>query len=117
MDQNRLAHYRTLLEAQLAAIDKTAAEHQKMLDENRQTRDFVGPDRASELETLEVDASVAESEIHLAKKVHHALERISEGTYGICEACGVAIPEARLEAKPSVSLCVACQEQHEAGAL
>lgn len=117
MNQARLAHFQSLLEEQLASLDKSNVEHQKMLDENRQTRDFVGPDRASELGTLEVDASVAESEINLAGKIHHALERIAAGTYGICEGCGIAIPEARLEAKPSVALCVSCQELHEAGAL
>ena len=43
-----------------------------------------------------------------------ALERIDRGIYGLCESCGSAIPEARLEAKPSVSLCLSCQEAHEA---
>jgi len=33
--------------------------------------------------------------------------------YGECAGCGGTIPIARLRAKPSVSLCVACQEKKE----
>ena len=73
----------------------------------------MGGDRASELETMEVDASIADSEENLARKIEHALERIESGQYGICEGCGGPIPEARLDAKPSVSLCVECQEERE----
>lgn len=116
MESDRLSHYRALLEEELASLEKSNSEHQRLLDDSHQTKDFVGPDRASELESLEVDASVAASEINLAAKIQHALERIEGGSYGLCESCGLAIPEARLEAKPSVSLCVPCQEQHEAGA-
>lgn len=38
-----------------------------------------------------------------------ALARIDDGTYGKCERCGDKIPEARLEALPQASLCVACK--------
>ena len=35
-----------------------------------------------------------------------ALEKLDEGTYGICDRCGALIPEERLEARPWTSLCV-----------
>lgn len=38
--------------------------------------------------------------------VNAALERIKEGTYGICERCGNPIEEARLEALPYATLCL-----------
>jgi DnaK suppressor protein len=41
-------------------------------------------------------------------EIEHALARISTGTYGRCEACGDAIPSARLEAIPSARTCVSC---------
>ncbi len=34
-------------------------------------------------------------------EVDHALAKFDEGTYGICEESGEAIPEARLEAMPA----------------
>ena len=115
MTPEQLQHYRTLLEVQLAGLVSAHREHEAQLDESRTTEDFTGPDRAADLETLEVDQLVTESERRLVTKIRHALGRIDLGTYGLCEACGAAIATARLEAKPSVSLCLTCQEAHEAG--
>jgi DnaK suppressor protein len=36
-----------------------------------------------------------------------ALARVEKGTYGICEVCGGAIEEARLEADPAAATCIA----------
>ncbi len=40
--------------------------------------------------------------------VDRALAKLDEGTYGICDNCDAAIPEARLEARPWTALCVDC---------
>jgi RNA polymerase-binding transcription factor DksA len=40
--------------------------------------------------------------------VDKALERLTEGTYGICERCGNPISEARLEAMPTARRCLDC---------
>ena len=40
------------------------------------------------------------------EQVLHALARMDEGTYGICEVCGKEIPVARLEAVPHATLCI-----------
>jgi DnaK suppressor protein len=38
-----------------------------------------------------------------------AIERMDEGTYGICQRCGQPINEERLEALPFVAYCITCQ--------
>ena len=114
MKAEALEEFRKKLAGQLSELEEAHLDHEKQIGESHTVRDFVGADRAAELENLEVDASVTESEINLAKKIQHALERIDNGTYGICEGCQGEIPAARLEAKPSVSLCLPCQEAHEA---
>ncbi len=35
-----------------------------------------------------------------------ALERVSDGSYGLCQACGKPIGEARLEAMPAARFCI-----------
>jgi DnaK suppressor protein len=40
--------------------------------------------------------------------VDRALEKVDEGTYGLCDDCGQAISPERLEAMPSATLCVTC---------
>jgi RNA polymerase-binding transcription factor DksA len=40
--------------------------------------------------------------------VVRALEKLDDGTYGICDRCGAMIPQERLEARPWSVLCVRC---------
>ena len=46
-------------------------------------------------------------------EIDRTLEKIAEGTYGICEACEKRIPAPRLHALPTATLCVACQREQE----
>jgi DnaK suppressor protein len=41
----------------------------------------------------------------------HALRRMAEGTYGICEQCRATIPFGRLKALPHARFCVPCQQK------
>jgi len=41
-------------------------------------------------------------------EVEHALEKMDNGSYGLCENCGKPIPTARLEAKPAAKYCIDC---------
>lgn len=40
--------------------------------------------------------------------IDRALGKLDAGTYGVCESCGVTIPETRLDALPATTRCVAC---------
>ena len=44
-------------------------------------------------------------------KLEAALQRMEEGTYGLCETCGQAIEPERLAALPIATLCIACAHQ------
>lgn len=46
--------------------------------------------------------------LHQVEEVDRALVKLDEGTYGVCDSCGAAIPEGRLEVHPTAVLCVAC---------
>jgi RNA polymerase-binding transcription factor DksA len=48
-------------------------------------------------------------------QVRHALARLDDGTYGVCEACGEAIGKFRLQAAPRATLCRSCKEKTERG--
>jgi RNA polymerase-binding protein DksA len=45
------------------------------------------------------------------KDVDRALERIDDGTYGLCERCGKPIDPDRLEARPWALLCMDCKQK------
>jgi len=74
-------------------------------------------ERAVQIASEHVDRQIALDDRNLLRKVELALKRMDEGTYEICENCGNSIPIERLLAKPSVSLCVKCQEKKDAGLL
>lgn len=45
--------------------------------------------------------------------IRAALNKMAEGSYGLCEACGNDIGYARLQARPEAPLCFACQARAE----
>ena len=45
-------------------------------------------------------------------EVEAALQRLTDGTYGLCEVCGKPIGAARLEAMPAARLCIADAAKH-----
>jgi DnaK suppressor protein len=45
------------------------------------------------------------------KDIRDVRGKIKSGTYGVCSNCENAIPENRLKAMPSASLCIACAQQ------
>jgi RNA polymerase-binding transcription factor DksA len=45
--------------------------------------------------------------------VSGALDRIEDGTFGKCQACGKEIPQERLDAVPYTQFCVSCERKVE----
>ena len=52
-------------------------------------------------------------EKNLLDKIQRALERIDNGTFGICEECDEPISVKRLQARPEAPLCIRCKEEQE----
>ena len=61
----------------------------------------------------EKDLSILEQVESELDDVEHALQRLEEGTYGICEACGKPIEEERLRAMPAARFCLEDQAKAE----
>jgi DnaK suppressor protein len=74
-------------------------------------------DMASNAYTKEFLLSLSDNERSLLKNIQEALERIEEGSYGVCQECEEPINTKRLEAIPWALLCVPCQEKQEKGQL
>ncbi|MDZ7615956.1 MAG: TraR/DksA C4-type zinc finger protein [Patescibacteria group bacterium] len=61
----------------------------------------------------EMNAQLAELESRELAQIEKALERIEDGTYGICEITGKPIPMARLQALPYTTVRVEAQRELE----
>ncbi len=51
--------------------------------------------------------------VEKVNRIADALERLSEGDYGVCVECGETIAPARLRALPEVQTCIRCQDRLE----
>ena len=46
-------------------------------------------------------------------KIQKAIDKIDNGTFGVCDDCGDKISVKRLEARPETTLCIRCKEDQE----
>ena len=89
-----------------------ATTHDGVPSADAQTVNDIGDvAQVSELRDLAVETRgrIAER----ISRITAAIERVDEGTYGVCERCGEAIQAARLDAIPEAELCRDCQEVTE----
>ena len=82
----------------------------------RDSGDGAGDDQAdagSKTFEREHEMSLANNARSMVEQVEHALQRIDQRTYGICESCGNPIGKFRLQAFPRATLCMACKQAEE----
>jgi RNA polymerase-binding protein DksA len=92
-----------------SALKKTRSESNGDLSSMPIHMADIGSDNFEQEFTL----SLMESEEGTLDAIESALERITNGTFGNCEECGVKIPKARLNAIPYAPLCVKCAQHQE----
>ncbi|MGH7916400.1 MAG: TraR/DksA family transcriptional regulator [Candidatus Binataceae bacterium] len=68
-------------------------------------------DVAKSLTDVETRATLIERAETQLRGIDGALAQLEQGEYGVCANCGEEIPLARLEAVPSATLCVDCQNK------
>lgn len=61
----------------------------------------------------EISSKLAEVESRELASIEVALERMRNGSYGVCEICNCKIPLARLNALPYATSCIECQRAME----
>jgi DnaK suppressor protein len=64
-----------------------------------------------------ISIELTSKEFGILRQIDRALEKINDGTYGICDVSGAEIPKARLDAVPYATMTVKAQEQLERGLL
>ncbi|MHC5037648.1 MAG: TraR/DksA family transcriptional regulator [Planctomycetota bacterium] len=69
--------------------------------------------RTSARTTTSRSLGLIEAEEREIREIDAALERIDEGSYGVCETCTKDIKVARLKAIPNARLCIECKRLEE----
>ena len=70
-------------------------------------------DLASEERDREINFILSDRERAKIKEIDDALARLGDGSYGVCEECGLEIGEERLDALPFTRVCRDCQQDRE----
>ena len=117
MNKRKMTTLRNRLEGRKAEIESDVcymADEMRSIgveqdDENGALGNHIAEDGASVAEAERI-VTVTEDLQDILAQVDAALERMNEGTYGVCQRCGQKIGEERLEAFPYVAYCISCQE-------
>jgi len=98
------------LEERLAALDDELGELTAVPRDPAAAVSFgkrIGDGTTEAVDRL-TKVGAAEQLAAMRADVARALEKLDDGTYGLCDRCGMLIADERLEARPWSVLCVRC---------
>jgi len=72
-------------------------------------------DQATDSQERQFTLGLLENEEQTLQEIAAALQRIEEGTFGLCDGCQKKIAKARLGAIPYARFCVKCAERSQKG--
>jgi RNA polymerase-binding protein DksA len=115
--EEELAEVRAELLADVERLRSELVEAEsEIADLLRDFGDGAGEDQAdagSKTFEREQEMSLANNSRDVLLQAEHALLRIEDGSYGLCEVCGNPIGKMRLQAFPRATLCVTCKQREE----
>jgi DnaK suppressor protein len=122
MESNKLD--REFVEKQRGRLEELRAELIRMIEgleedqrfraeEEEDLTEHDSGDMSQSLFTREMDATVEQTMEKRLQFVDRALQKIEEGTYGICDDTDEPIPRGRLEAMPEAIYTVEAQQRRE----
>jgi len=117
MDKKKAEMFRKRL---LAKQEELLRQVSKSEQDGRQadeeaTQDIA--DKAANSYTKEFLFHQSDDNRRMLQLVNEALERLTNGSYGLCVACHEEVQQKRLEAVPWARHCIECQEKQEQGLL
>ena len=121
MKKSKMNHYKFLL-------DHHKEEHEEVIDDmenlsigeydNFHTEELSNYDNhpaeiASELFDMEHYMALKKLQLDEVAEINAAKDKVADGTYGTCEACGREIDSKRLELLPQAKLCIECARDED----
>lgn len=110
--KNQLDEERQRLVDLIADLEQDREEARQSETSADRSPDPGSADAGSMKFEYEKELSIEKNLQDLLHKVEHALGRVDQGSYGICESCGDSIPVARLEVLPYATFCVSCAQKN-----
>ena len=89
----------------------SSPERSTVVDEAMRTGDWV--DHSSRENDIHVNLALKQTDTKLLRAIDEALQRVDQGTFGICLDCQEPIADERLRAVPWTRVCIDCKEKQE----
>jgi DnaK suppressor protein len=112
MNSKRLQFFKKLLQTKITEL---SGDQQKTMTEMT-----VNDDRHADITDLSsfqsdrnFELRIRDRERKLISKMYESIQKIDDGSYGICESCDEKISEKRLIARPVTTLCIQCKTKQE----
>ena len=93
--------------------EETLKKSQKDASGDNSGYAFHMADVATDTYDREFSLGLASKERMVLQEINHALHKIEEGKFGLCEDCRRPITKVRLKAVPYAMLCLKCQKKKE----
>ena len=110
LTEQQVEKYKRILEEQRRKLVEGVEDSEAAPEFGDTVSDFDG--EADEAEELENQLSIGDTMRERLNNIDEALEKVENGTYGICEECGKEIGEKVLQAAPESILCAECKKGH-----
>ena len=101
------------LKEELLRMRRGMEEDERDRSQEEQDTELDSGDEAQQMFTREMDASIGEQTERRLEDIDRALEKVEEGSYGVCDDTGEEIPKGRLEAVPEAIRTVEAQQNFE----
>lgn len=113
LNKSQIEDFRLLLQdkrSRLLNEARRTLDHEMVIDSDERMDEV---DQASSEYMQAFSFRLRGRERFLMEKIEHALRKIDEGTFGVCEECEDSISLKRLQARPEAQLCIQCKEAQE----
>lgn len=118
MNKNKLKKVKDILlkekarlESELSSIGKKKEKFDDDFDSRFPNWGDDVDSNAAEVNTYSSRLGVERNLERMLRAVNTALEKIEDGTYGLCAQCGNKINDARLQVFPAATHCMKCQDE------
>ena len=113
LDADSIAELRRLLEGARGRLLRTVAVTDNELESLAAIEPGAFIEDSARRAVADLLGRLEGRERHELDEIQAALGRLETGGFGVCEACGTAIPLSRLRAMPWARHCVGCQTKGE----
>ena len=120
--KTKLASFKKSIEAKLEDVEHDLGDIKENLDHNTRGTASLSQDSVYSVHMADAgtDSYEREKGFHFMnretdyhKSLTKALERIADGSFGICAICNELIPEERMMEVPNATKCVQCKEKEK----